>query len=139
MDNTALASEAAVSPAALAARLADERAADIVEVLNEHPLEIVAGVLQHLTPEKAVEVLDQSGRRPAERPPWTPPKARPLGASPRRSTARPCGLSFVGHHGRAPSRRRSRTYNPSHRSQGCSALMLGTNTSPGAPHSSSRF
>ena len=63
MDTTVLAAsdEATLAPAALAARLADERAADIVEALNEQTPEAAAGVLQHLSPEKAVEVLDQPG------------------------------------------------------------------------------
>ena len=63
MDTTVLAAsdEATLAPAALAARLADERAADIVEALNEQTPEVAAGVLQHLSPEKAIEVLDQPG------------------------------------------------------------------------------
>ena len=63
MDDTALAppEEAALAPAAVAARLADERAADIVEHLNERTPEFAAGVLEQLAAEKAVEVLDQPG------------------------------------------------------------------------------
>lgn len=53
--------EASVDPAALALRLADERAADIVEVLDEQTLDTAAGMLQHLPTDRAVEVLDQPG------------------------------------------------------------------------------
>lgn len=48
-------------PAALALHLANERAADIVEILDELPPETAAAVLVHLPPERAVEVLDQPG------------------------------------------------------------------------------
>jgi len=53
--------EAAHNPAALANQLVHERAADIVELLNEQTPEVAASVLQHLPPERAIEVLDQSG------------------------------------------------------------------------------
>src|SRR4051812_27711992 len=53
--------QATHSPAAFASQLADERAADIVEVLNEQTPEIIASVLQHLPPERAIEVLDLPG------------------------------------------------------------------------------
>src|SRR5690348_5793817 len=53
--------QATRSPAAFANQLADERAADIVEVLNEQTPEVAASVLQHLPPERAIEVLDQPG------------------------------------------------------------------------------
>jgi magnesium transporter len=53
--------QATRSPAAFAHQLADERAADIVEVLNEQSPEVAASVLQHLPPERAIEVLDQPG------------------------------------------------------------------------------
>ncbi len=45
----------------LAARLADEQAADIVEVLNGIPPGLAASVLEVLPLERAVEVLDQPG------------------------------------------------------------------------------
>jgi hypothetical protein len=48
-------------PAALVARLNDERAADIVEALNDLTPDIAAAVLLGLLPERAVEVLDQPG------------------------------------------------------------------------------
>src|SRR3954462_14652339 len=53
--------EAARNPAAFAAQLANERAADIVELLNEQTPEIAASILQRLPPERAIEVLDQPG------------------------------------------------------------------------------
>jgi len=53
--------EAARNPAAFASRLANERAADIVELLNDQTPEVAARILQHLPPERAIEVLDQSG------------------------------------------------------------------------------
>jgi len=48
-------------PIALAARLADERAPDIVEALNERTPADAAIVLQALADERAIEVLDQPG------------------------------------------------------------------------------
>jgi magnesium transporter len=53
--------EEAMDVAALAARLANERAADIVDVLNEHSPEAAAAILLALPPERAVEVLDTPG------------------------------------------------------------------------------
>lgn len=47
--------------AALVARLSDERAADIVEALNDLTPDIAAAVLLGLPSERAVEVLDQPG------------------------------------------------------------------------------
>jgi magnesium transporter len=47
--------------AVLVARLNDERAADIVEALNDLTPDIAAGVLMGLPSERAVEVLDQPG------------------------------------------------------------------------------
>jgi magnesium transporter len=47
--------------AALIARLINERAADIVEALNEQPPEVAADVLLGLPRDRAVEVLDQPG------------------------------------------------------------------------------
>jgi len=59
---TVLASdETSVDPVALALRLADERAADIVEALDGQTPDTAAAVLLHLPPERAVEVLDQPG------------------------------------------------------------------------------
>lgn len=52
---------AALDPATLALRLADERAADVVEALDELEPEAAAAVLLHLPLERAVEVLDQPG------------------------------------------------------------------------------
>ncbi|ACL59663.1 magnesium transporter [Methylobacterium nodulans] len=51
--------DAMVDPAALAARLADESAADIVESLNEEAPEVAAAILLSLPSERAIEVLDQ--------------------------------------------------------------------------------
>ncbi len=51
--------DARVEPAALAARLADERAPDIVEALNTEAPEVATAILLGLPIEKAVEVLDQ--------------------------------------------------------------------------------
>ncbi|MDW6022230.1 magnesium transporter [Mesorhizobium sp. BAC0120] len=48
-----------IDPHALAMRLAEERAPDIVEALNERTPEDAALVLQALSPERAIEVLDQ--------------------------------------------------------------------------------
>ncbi|GLS47054.1 magnesium transporter [Methylobacterium brachythecii] len=48
-------------PAALARRLREESAPDIVEALNEQRPEVAAAVLLGLTAERAVEVLDQPG------------------------------------------------------------------------------
>lgn len=50
---------ALLDPIALAARLADERAADIVEALNERDPGDAARVLHALPPERAIEALDQ--------------------------------------------------------------------------------
>jgi magnesium transporter len=47
--------------AALAARLADERAADIVEILNDYEPAWAAAILEALPPERAFETLDQPG------------------------------------------------------------------------------
>ncbi|MFE1598364.1 magnesium transporter [Methylobacterium sp. ID0610] len=51
--------DATVEPAVLAARIADESAADIVETLNEEAPEVAAAILLSLPVERAVEVLDQ--------------------------------------------------------------------------------
>src|SRR6202045_1211098 len=50
-----------IDPAFLAASMIDERAPDIVEALNDVPAELATGVLLHLPPELAIEVLDQPG------------------------------------------------------------------------------
>ncbi|GJD98275.1 magnesium transporter [Methylobacterium isbiliense] len=50
---------APVEPAALAARLADESAPDIVEALNGEAPEVAAAILLGLPHDRAVEVLDQ--------------------------------------------------------------------------------
>ncbi|WP_407520131.1 magnesium transporter [Methylobacterium oryzisoli] len=51
--------DAPVEPAALAARLAEENAPDIVETLNEEAPEVAAAILLGLPHDRAVEVLDQ--------------------------------------------------------------------------------
>jgi magnesium transporter len=48
-------------PVALVARLSDQRAADIVEALNDLVPDVATAVLLRLPPERAVEVLDQPG------------------------------------------------------------------------------
>src|SRR6476660_7709134 len=50
-----------VNPASLAASMIEERAADIVEALNDMPPDLAVAVLLHLPPDRAVEVLDQPG------------------------------------------------------------------------------
>jgi magnesium transporter len=50
-----------LDPAALAARLADERAPDITEILNEESPAVAAAVLLNLPRERTIEVLDQPG------------------------------------------------------------------------------
>src|SRR5260370_20384925 len=45
----------------LAARMIEGRAADIVEALSDRPRELTVGVLLHLPPDRAIEVLDQPG------------------------------------------------------------------------------
>jgi len=49
------------NPAFLAASMIEERAADIVEALNDMPPELTVAVLLHLPPDRAIEVLDQPG------------------------------------------------------------------------------
>jgi magnesium transporter len=49
------------NPAFLAASMIEERAADIVEALNDMPPELTVAVLLHLLPDRAIEVLDQPG------------------------------------------------------------------------------
>jgi magnesium transporter len=50
-----------INPAFLAASMLDERAPDIVEAVNDMPLELAAAVLLQLPPDRAIEVLDQPG------------------------------------------------------------------------------
>jgi magnesium transporter len=49
------------SPGFLAASMLEERAADIVEAINDLPSDLAAAVLLHLPPDRAIEVLDQPG------------------------------------------------------------------------------
>ena len=49
------------NPAFLAASMIEERAPDIVEALNDMPSQLVAAVVLHLPPDRAIEVLDQPG------------------------------------------------------------------------------
>jgi magnesium transporter len=65
MSETTTDTEDAVDPAALAARLAEERSADIVEALNDHIPEVAAAILQNLPLETAVAVLDTPSLRDA--------------------------------------------------------------------------
>jgi magnesium transporter len=58
MSETIAGTDAEIEPAALAAKLADERPADIVEVLNEHLPQVTAVVLTNLPPDTAIAVLD---------------------------------------------------------------------------------
>ena len=50
-----------VNPAFLAASMLEERAPDIVEAVNDLPLELAVAVLLQLPPDLAIEVLDQPG------------------------------------------------------------------------------
>jgi magnesium transporter len=50
-----------VDPASLAARMAEERAPDIVEAVNDMPPDLAVAVLLQLPPDRAIEVLDQPG------------------------------------------------------------------------------
>jgi magnesium transporter len=54
-------SEVELDPAALAASLADEHAANIVEVLNDHTPQEAAAIVLHFPPDRAIDILDQSG------------------------------------------------------------------------------
>src|SRR5262245_49767965 len=65
MDETITDTEEMVDPAALAARLAEEMPADIAEALNGHIPQVSAAVLQNLTLDTAVAVLDTPGLRDA--------------------------------------------------------------------------
>ncbi len=61
MPNSSETTVAADHAAHAAGDLALERAPDIIVALNARPPEAAAEILQHLSPEKAVEVLDQPG------------------------------------------------------------------------------
>ncbi len=52
---------AAVSPAVMAAALADQHVADVVELLNGEPIETAAEIVSLLPRDQAVAVLDQPG------------------------------------------------------------------------------
>src|SRR3954470_3471029 len=54
-------SEAEFDPAAVAVGLANEYAANIVEVLNEHTPQQAAAIVLHFPLDRSIEVLDQSG------------------------------------------------------------------------------
>ena len=58
MSETTTESDETIDPAALAAKLAEERPADIVEALNEQIPQAAAAVLLNLPPDIAVAVLD---------------------------------------------------------------------------------
>jgi magnesium transporter len=61
VQDTAAKADNMVNPAVLASSMIEERAADIVEALNDMPSELAVAVLLHLPPDRAVEVLDQPG------------------------------------------------------------------------------
>jgi magnesium transporter len=61
VQDAAAKADAMVNPAFLATSMIDERAADIVEALNDMPPELAVAVLLHLPPDRAIEVLDQPG------------------------------------------------------------------------------
>jgi len=61
VQNAAVEADAMVNPTLFAAGMIDERAPDIVEALNDMPPELAVAVLLHLPPDRAIEVLDQSG------------------------------------------------------------------------------
>jgi magnesium transporter len=65
MNETITDTEEMVDPAALAARLAEEMPADIAEALNAQIPQVAAAVLQNLTLDTAVAVLDTPGLRDA--------------------------------------------------------------------------
>jgi len=58
MSETTTDTEDTVDPTVLAARLAEERPADIADALNEHIPQVAAAILQNLPLETAVAVLD---------------------------------------------------------------------------------
>jgi magnesium transporter len=61
MDRIVINPDELQSPPELALRITNERAADIVEALNQVQPETAAAVLLHLPADRAVEVLDQPG------------------------------------------------------------------------------
>src|SRR5882762_8987896 len=65
MDEPITDTEEMVDPAALAARLAEEMPADIAEALNGEIPQVAAAVLQNLTLDTAIAVLDTPGLRDA--------------------------------------------------------------------------
>jgi magnesium transporter len=65
MNETTTDTEEMVDPATLAARLAEERPADIAEALNAHIPQVAAAILQNLPLETAVAVLDTPSLRDA--------------------------------------------------------------------------
>jgi magnesium transporter len=67
MEELRNASSADLDPAVLVAELASRHAADIVEILNQQPLEKVSSILTYLPAERVVEVFDEpSLKAPAE-------------------------------------------------------------------------
>ena len=62
MEDTVTKPEESNAPAEIAARLSNERAADVVEALNELTTGDAAAVLLHLAPDRAIETLDMAGR-----------------------------------------------------------------------------
>src|SRR5260370_5857629 len=65
MDDSITATEEMVDPDALAGRMAEEMPADIAEALNGEIPQVAAAVLQNLTLDTAVAVLDAPGLRDA--------------------------------------------------------------------------
>jgi magnesium transporter len=65
MSETTTDTDEAIDPAALAARLAEERPADIADALDEHIAQVAAAILQNLPLETAVAVLDTPSLRDA--------------------------------------------------------------------------
>src|SRR6266481_5418628 len=65
MSETSTDTEATVDPSALAARLAEERPADIAEALNDHIPQVAAAILLNLPLDTAVAVLDTPSLRDA--------------------------------------------------------------------------
>jgi magnesium transporter len=60
-DNLVASGKAVLDPAQLATDLANVHVADIVEVLDQQPVEAASRVLMQLSVERAAEVLDQPG------------------------------------------------------------------------------
>jgi magnesium transporter len=59
MEELRNASSADLDPAVLAAQLASRHAADIVEILNQQPLDTVSNILTYLPAERVVEIFDE--------------------------------------------------------------------------------